>query len=120
MFSLSSALTKRSTSIFQQLSLTNSFLVSVSKRQEQYIDFPESRKRRVEGIPQLIKRLFCSTNTGNDSDKSCFRFPPLTGNILVIGNGDFSYSVALAKENKALGDAMIFASSLDTKEIIEG
>jgi hypothetical protein len=78
---------------------------------------------RLKGIQTLPTQLFFYTTTCDDDDgedeDNHFRFPPLTGNILVVGDGDFSYSVALANENKAHGDAHITASSLDTKDFIE-
>jgi hypothetical protein len=40
--------------------------------------------------------------------------PPLRGDILVVGDGDFSFSVALAKQNRERGDAFIVTTSLDT------
>ena len=48
-----------------------------------------------------------------------FRFPPLKGNILVVGDGDFAYSVALAEANERGGSATIIASYLDTKRVVE-
>ena len=48
-----------------------------------------------------------------------FRFPPLKGNVLVVGDGDFAYSVALARRNQTHGSARIFVSSLDLKCVVE-
>ena len=39
--------------------------------------------------------------------------------ILVVGDGNFSFSVALAKENKVHGNANIIASCLDSKDVVE-
>ena len=54
-----------------------------------------------------------------------FQFPPLAGNILVVGDGDFSYSVALVHENQRRreeggnsGATKILATSLDTEATI--
>ena len=43
----------------------------------------------------------------------------MSGRILVIGDGDFTYSVALAKENQRIGSAVITATSLDSKNLVE-
>ena len=102
-FTVSSALTRRSSSSFRQL-ITISFFAPVSP------SFTSSKSR-----------LLCSKTAYDDvSDNDHFCFPSLTGNILIVGDGDLSYSVALAKENQAQGDAIITASSLDTKDDIEG
>ena len=45
--------------------------------------------------------------------------PPLDGSILVVGDGDFSYSVELAKKNGPSSKAHITATSIDTKGEIE-
>jgi len=45
-------------------------------------------------------------------------FPPLKGNILVVGDGDFAFSVSLAKQNAKRGTAFILASSLDTRATV--
>jgi len=44
--------------------------------------------------------------------------PPLHGSILIIGDGDFSFSVALAHKNQKLGNSFIVASSLDSRQTI--
>lgn len=44
--------------------------------------------------------------------------PPLHGSILVVGDGDFSFSAALAKQNRERGQAQIVTSSLDSKKTI--
>jgi hypothetical protein len=127
MFIVASGSTRRSSSIFRQLPRSSFFAPIFKRKYTIGIDkndkakFPENRKR-VKGTPTLATRLFSHTNTGdddNDDEDNYFRFPPLTGNILVVGDGDFSYSVALAKENQTIGDANITASSLDTKDFIE-
>jgi hypothetical protein len=128
-FIVASGSTRRSSSIFFRQVSRSSFFAPIFKRQQSIrIDknnnaiFHESRNR-AKGIPNLATRLFSCTSTGgdddNDDEDNHFRFPPLRGNILVVGDGDFSYSVALAKENQAQGDAKITASSLDTKDFIE-
>ena len=43
---------------------------------------------------------------------------PLRGEILVVGDGDFSYSAALARVNKKQGRAQITATSLDSMETV--
>ena len=44
---------------------------------------------------------------------------PLRGNILIVGDGDFTFSAAVAKKNRSWGNnATITASSLDTKGIV--
>jgi hypothetical protein len=41
------------------------------------------------------------------------------GKVLVVGESDFSFSVALSKHNKIRGDAKIFATSLDSADNIK-
>jgi hypothetical protein len=128
-FIVASGSTRPSSSIFSRQVSRSSFFAPIFKRlQSIRIDknnnaiFHESRNR-AKGIPNLATGLFSCTSTcgddDNDDEDNHFRFPPLRGNILVVGDGDFSYSVALAKENQAQGDAKITASSLDTKDFIE-
>ncbi|KAL3932929.1 MAG: hypothetical protein SGARI_003831, partial [Bacillariaceae sp.] len=45
--------------------------------------------------------------------------PPLHGSILVVGDGDFSFSVAIARQNKIRGDAYITATSLDSADDVK-
>ena len=70
-----------------------------------------------KSLSSLARGREDGNDDGDNSD--WFRFPPLSGNILVVGDGDFSYSVALANENRVRGDAAITASSLDTKCDVE-
>mmetsp|Transcript_11075 Transcript_11075/g.21915 ORF Transcript_11075/g.21915 Transcript_11075/m.21915 type:complete len:257 (+) Transcript_11075:152-922(+) len=56
-------------------------------------------------------------NSDFGSGSTFFRFPPLRGNILVVGDGDFAYSAACARANQSSGsNAKIIASSLDSKK----
>ena len=60
----------------------------------------------------------------SEEESNFFRFPKLQGNILVVGDGDFGYSVALAdkvsKANKRGGNTVrITTSSLDPKAFVE-
>eukprot|EP00536_Pseudo-nitzschia_multiseries_P017455 jgi/Psemu1/50903/gm1.50903_g len=62
------------------------------------------------------RACYRSISTGGDA---VFRFPPLSGKILVVGDGDFAYSLACAKANESSGTARITASSLDSeKEVV--
>ena len=73
-------------------------------------------------VSPLVRTLVSDATTNSEDvteDDGYFRFPPLNGNILVIGDGDFSYSGALVNENQSRGSAAITASSLDTKEDVE-
>ncbi|KAG7353721.1 protein of unknown function DUF2431 containing protein [Nitzschia inconspicua] len=45
--------------------------------------------------------------------------PPLEGKILVVGDGDFSFSVALATSNRIRGSAAITATSLDSLDQVK-
>lgn len=45
--------------------------------------------------------------------------PPLNGNILVVGDGDLSFSVALAKSNQIRGHAFVTSTSLESLEKIK-
>jgi len=45
--------------------------------------------------------------------------PPLNGAILILGDGDFSYSLALAKKNKSRGNAHITATSFDSQKVVK-
>ena len=44
--------------------------------------------------------------------------PPLRGQILVVGDGDFSFSAALARLNADRGSARITATSLDSEDYV--
>jgi hypothetical protein len=91
-------------------------------------------KTTVQGLPQFpVGSRFCLKNPflklGQDSwpllrvdqpfDFQRLDIPPLEGSILVLGDGDFSFSVALAKDNKSRGRAHITATSLDSRKSVE-
>ncbi|KAL3905550.1 MAG: hypothetical protein SGARI_004409, partial [Bacillariaceae sp.] len=46
-------------------------------------------------------------------------FPPLHGEILIVGDGDFSFSASLAQQNHTRGNAKIIATSLDSAEDVK-
>ncbi|OEU18035.1 hypothetical protein FRACYDRAFT_238469 [Fragilariopsis cylindrus CCMP1102] len=128
-FIVASGSTRRSSCILRHLSGSPPFAPVFKRQYTIGIDkidrakFPESRDM-LKGMRTLATRLFSHINTGDDSDDdddddNNFRFPPLTGNILVVGDRDFSYTVSLAYRNQTTGNAKITASSLDTKDYIE-
>ena len=60
-------------------------------------------------------------NTDYGSGRTFFKFPPLRGNILLVGDGDFAYSVACARANQSNGSsARITATSFDSKKEVVG
>lgn len=53
------------------------------------------------------------------SDMQGLDIPPLQGSIMVLGDGDFSFSASFARENEARGNASITATSLESPEFVE-
>ena len=102
---------------FRKLSLSTRFYLTSTSRRKDPLTL---LRKRVTTAPFVVNERYYSptVTTHNEDDGDHFRFPKLTGNILVIGDGDFSYSVALASINQVQGDAQITASSVDTKNDI--
>ncbi len=73
--------------------------------------------------PSLARMTIYSTRFASSGlSRHSFRFPKLKGNILVVGDGDFGYSVALAKELAEMNresTARLTASSLDSKDAVK-
>ena len=67
----------------------------------------------------LFARITTLSNVDSSDKAAAFRFPPLKGNTLIVGDGDFAYSVAFADANRIGGTATITAASLDTKAVVE-
>jgi Domain of unknown function (DUF2431) len=65
-------------------------------------------KRAIDGTPYL--------QVDQPFDLIPLDLPPLHGNILVVGEGDFSFCVSLARMNKIRGCSRITATSLDPLE----
>ena len=98
---------------FRKLSLSTRFYLTSTSRRKDPLTL---LRKKVTTAPFVVNERYYSqtVTTHNEDDGDHFRFPKLTGNILVIGDGDFSYSVALARINQIQGDAQITASSVDT------